>query len=118
MSDRSAFRLAGVDFTSAPRRAKPIVWAWGRQPSPGLVRLEQLDMLPSAEAFQQALHGPGPWLGAFDFPFGLPRELVRTLNWPLEWAACMDHYATLDRPAIVRTFAAFCDARPVGSKFA
>jgi len=114
----TARALAGVDFTSAPRRAKPVVWAWGAWQRPGLLRLEALRENASLEAFAQALATPGPWLAAFDLPFGLPRELVETLGWPTEWAACMDHYAGLERAAIVETFAAFCDARPVGGKFA
>ena len=57
-------------------------------------------------------------MGGFDFPFGLPRELVEHLGWPTEWAACMAHYASLTRPQIRETFAAFCDARPTGGKFA
>jgi hypothetical protein len=118
MGGGEALRLVGVDFTSAPRRGKPITWAWGRQPARGLVRLEQIDALASAEAFAQALQSPGPWLGAFDAPFGLPRELVETLGWPTAWAACMDVYAALDRQEIAARFAAFCDARPAGAKFA
>jgi hypothetical protein len=110
--------LAGVDFTSAPRRAKPIVWAWGAWQRPGLLKLEALRENASAQEFAAALHAPGPWLAAFDLPFGLPRELVETLGWPTEWSACMTHYASLDRRAIVATFAAFCDARPAGAKFA
>ena len=110
--------LAGVDFTSAPRRAKPIVWAWGAWQRAGLLRLEGLRENASAEEFAQALRAPGPWLAAFDLPFGLPRELVETLGWPTDWAACMTHYASLDRARIAETFAAFCDARPAGSKFA
>jgi hypothetical protein len=58
------------------------------------------------------------WFGGFDLPFGLPRELVRTLGWPLDWQGCMDHYASLSRSDIRDAFAAFCNARPVGSKFA
>jgi len=110
--------LAGVDFTSAPRRGKPIVWAWGRCQRPGLLRLERFEEHTSLEAFAQALQRPGPWLAAFDLPFGLPRELVATLGWPTDWPGCMAHYAALTRGAIVDTFAAFCDARPVGAKFA
>jgi hypothetical protein len=110
--------LAGVDFTSAPRRAKPIVWAWGRWQRPGLLRLERFEENASPAEFAQALQRPGPWLAAFDLPFGLPRELVGTLGWPTDWAGCMTHYAGLTREAIVETFAAFCDARPVGAKFA
>ena len=116
--ESGARALAGVDFTSAPRRGKPIVWAWGRWQRPGLLRLERFEEHTSAEAFAQALQRPGPWLAAFDLPFGLPRELVATLGWPTDWPGCMAHYAALTRAAIVDTFAAFCDARPVGGKFA
>jgi hypothetical protein len=111
-------QLAGVDFSSAPRRAKPIVWAWGTLQRPGLVRLDRLEENASLAAFEETLRRRGPWLAAFDFPFGLPRELVRALGWPTEWAACMAHYAGLERAAIVEAFAAFCDARPAGGKFA
>jgi hypothetical protein len=110
--------LAGVDFSSAPRRGKPIVWAWGRWQRPGLLRLERFEADTSLAGFAQSLQRPGPWLAAFDLPFGLPRELVRTLGWATDWAGCMTHYAGLSRNAIVETFAAFCDARPVGGKFA
>ena len=48
----------------------------------------------------------------------MPRELVTTLGWPLAWEACIRHYATLSRAQIRDTFAAFCNARPVGGKFA
>ena len=68
--------------------------------------------------FEALLARPGPWLAGCDFPFGLPRELVETLGWPTDWAACMDHYAALPRPEIRDRFAAFCDARPAGGKFA
>jgi hypothetical protein len=48
----------------------------------------------------------------------LPRELVQTLGWPLDWADCLDHYSSLSREEIRALFAAFCNARPVGGKFA
>jgi len=72
----------------------------------------------SLEAFAEWLRQPGPWLGAFDFPFGLPRELVEHLGWPTDWAALMRHYAALSREEIRSIFAAFCAARPAGAKFA
>jgi hypothetical protein len=40
------------------------------------------------------------------------------LNWPTDWLPCMQHYASLTREQIRATFKAFCDARPVGGKFA
>ena len=84
----------------------------------GRLQLSKLERLPSLDAFADWLRQPGDWLGAFDFPFGLPRELVQRLGWPLDWAACMRHYATLSRDEIRACFAAFCAARPTGGKFA
>lgn len=109
--------LAGVDFTSRPTPRKPITVAIGRMQH-GAVRLDRVASHPSFEAFAEWLRAPGPWLGVFDLPFGLPRELVLALGWPTEWAALMRHYAALSREDIRATFAAFCAARPIGAKFA
>jgi hypothetical protein len=109
--------LRGVDFTSRPTPRKPITLAEGRLVG-DVLRLERLRALPDEAAFAASLREPGPWLGAFDLPFGLPRELVTALDWPATWGALIAHYRTLDRAAIRATFAAFCDARPAGSKFA
>jgi hypothetical protein len=107
----------GCDFSSTPTKRKPIVLAFG-----SLVRdvvvLQRLDKLESLAAFGDWLKQPGEWIGGFDFPFGLPRELVEHLGWPLTWRECMAHYASLSRTEIRETFAAFCDARPAGGKFA
>jgi hypothetical protein len=109
--------LAGIDFTSRPTRRKPITVAIGVREGTG-VRLVRQDTHESFASFAAWLHTPGPWLGAFDFPFGLPRELVEMLGWPRRWLPLMRHYAGLTREQIRATFAAFCDARPAGGKFA
>jgi hypothetical protein len=109
--------VAGVDFTSAPTRRKPITVAHGRS-SGGVVRLDRIDTHADFAGFAHWLAGPGPWVGAFDFPFGLPRELVLALGWPTEWLALIEHYAGLTRAQIRETFAAFCAGRPAGGKFA
>ncbi len=109
--------MLGCDFSSSPSRRKPIVVAWGRA-SGGRVQLDRLEKLETLDAFSALLLREPTWVGGFDLPFGLPRELVETLGWPLEWEACMAHYAGLSRAEIRARFAAFCDARPVGGKFA
>ncbi len=80
--------------------------------------LNRLVKIETLAGFGSWLSQPHSWIGAFDFPFGLPRELVEHLGWPRDWRACIDHYASLSRAEIRDTFAAFCDARPVGNKFA
>ena len=109
--------LVGCDFSSSPTRRKPIVLALG-QLTGGRVLLSRLERLDTLDAFGHWLAQPQSWIGGFDFPFGLPRELVEQLGWPLQWRECIEHYAGLSRPEIRATFAAFCDARPVGGKFA
>ena len=109
--------LWGIDFSSAPSRRKPITLARGERDG-DTVRLERIDELPTLAAFDAVLQEAGPWLAACDFPFGLPRELVEALGWPLDWPGLMRHYAALSREQIRATFAAFCQARPAGGKFA
>ena len=109
--------LVGVDFSSAPSRRKQIVVAWGCLHH-GRVQLTRLQRLDSLDAFGDWLAQPGAWVGGFDLPFGLPRELVVTLGWPTRWEPCIRHFAALTRDDIRGLFAAFCNARPAGGKFA
>jgi hypothetical protein len=109
--------LVGVDFSSRPTARKPITMAYGERRGE-VLRLQRMEALPSLEAYAAWLQAPGEWLGAFDFPFSLPRELVEHLGWPTEWPQLLAHYAALSRERIRDTFAAFSAARPAGSKFA
>ena len=113
----SASVLLGCDFSSAPTPRKTIVLALGELHQ-GRVQLARLERFASLSAFSDWLNQGKSWVGAFDMPFGLPRELVQTLGWPTDWAACMAHYGALSREQIRQAFAAFCNARPVGGKFA
>lgn len=109
--------IVGCDFTSRPTRRKPVVLAHGELDGDQVV-LRAVQRFDTLAAFADWLMQPGEWVGGFDLPFGLPRELVQTLGWPAEWLACMRHYASLSRAEIRARFAAFCAARPVGGKFA
>jgi hypothetical protein len=109
--------VLGCDFSSTPTKRKPIVVAHGAQAS-GRVTLARIEKFTTLESFGEFLAQEGDWIGGFDVPFGLPRELVEHLQWPTQWRDCMAHYCGLTRAEIRETFAAFCNARPVGGKFA
>jgi hypothetical protein len=109
--------VVGVDFSSRPSTRKPVVVARGRLDG-ARVRLQALTEHATLASFARWLGASDEWVGGFDFPFGLPRELVEHLGWPLEWRALIAHYAAMERAQIRATFAAFCDARPAGAKFA
>ena len=109
--------VIGCDFSSSPSKRKPIVFAIGSALN-GRVTLSKLEKIESLDGFSAWLMQNTGWVGAFDLPFGLPRELVEQLGWPTAWQACIEHYASLSREEIRSAFKAFCDGRPVGGKFA
>mgnify|MGYP003600161521 FL=1 len=108
--------LLGCDFSSSPSTRKNIVLASGRLCGQR-VQLLNTERFSTLDSWQQRL-SQGPWLGGFDLPFGLPRELVDTLGWPTDWLACVQHFAAQSRADLRQQFKAFCDARPAGQKFA
>jgi Protein of unknown function (DUF429) len=115
-------KLFGVDFSSTPTRKKPITVAGGRLAQwhgQEALCVETIAPLFTLDEFSQWLNQSGPWVAGFDFPFALPREFLQCVGWPhASWAQHIAHIDTLMRPEMVQAFKAFCDARPVGSKFA
>jgi hypothetical protein len=109
-------RIYGVDFTCAPRRAKPITVAAGLLEGQELV-VEGIEKLEGFAQFEAMLKRPGPWVGGFDFPFSLPRELVRELGWPAKWKALVRHCAAMSRQEFRDALNAYRATRQVGSKY-
>lgn len=109
--------LLGIDFTSAPRRAKPITVACGHLDGARVV-LDNFERCADWPSFEALLARPGPWLGAFDFPFGLPREAVVDLGWPHTWPALVRHCAALGKPAFRAALDAYRESRPAGRRYA
>lgn len=107
----------GIDFTSAPRRAKPITIARGRLADDAFV-LEEIVTCADWPAYERWLATPGPWVGGFDFPFGLPREAVVDLGWPRSWPALVRHCADLDRRDFRAALDAYRETRAVGNRYA
>jgi hypothetical protein len=110
-------RIYGVDFTCAPRRAKPITVASGVKNNDILVVVE-VERLESFDEFEALLARPGPWTGGFDFPFSLPRELVRDLGWPASWKNLVAHCAAMSRLELRQQLDAYRNTREVGKRYA
>ena len=110
-------RIFGVDFTCAPRRAKPITVA--RAALRGKVlRLEKVERLECFADFEALLARPGPWVGGFDFPFSLPLELARDLGWPAAWPELVAHCARFERRQFRNILDGYRATRPAGQKYA
>jgi hypothetical protein len=80
--------------------------------------LQNIRRLESFAQFEQLLGRRGPWIGGFDFPFGLPEELVRDLGWPHEWKELVGHCARLSRAEFRAVLDAYRASRPSGRKYA
>jgi hypothetical protein len=109
--------LIGVDFTSTPSRRKPVTVARGRRLR-GLLQLDAVEPCPDWAAFDALLARPGPWLGAFDFPFGLPRAFVDALalgTTAAEVCAAL-HARCVDRMAFRALVDAWGQGRPPGQR--
>lgn len=109
--------LIGVDFTSAPGKRKPITVARG-QLVDGLLRLDALERCEGWPDFEALLQRPGPWLGAFDFPFGLPREAVVDLGWPCNWPDLVQYCKKIGRTEFRAALDRHREARPSGDRYA
>ena len=103
-------RIYGVDFTCAPRKAKPITVASGRLKR-DFLEIEEIERLETFSGFEAFLARPGPWLGGFDFPFSLPRELVRDLGWPADWPTLVAHCACMTRLELRAALDAYRNSR-------
>ena len=106
-----------MDFTSAPRRTKPITVAHGVFTG-NTLSVEQVEGLSSFNAFEAFLDRPGPWIAGFDFPFGLPRDALETFGWlKKSWAGMAKHCASLGKLAFAERLNADRMSRPKGSRY-
>ncbi len=86
----------GIDFTSRPRRSKPITCLRCRLEG-GTLEAGEIEAFTSFAAFEAALRRPGPWIAGLDFPFGLPRRFIQNADWPRTWSGYVAYAARLGR---------------------
>ena len=108
-------RIYGVDFTSAPRRAKPMTCAACTLDGDRLM-VDTLAGFESFDVFENFLGQDGPWMAGLDFPFGQPRTLVEALGWPKHWPDYVSELEQLEMADFERMIAKFRDSRPTGQK--
>jgi Protein of unknown function (DUF429) len=108
----------GVDFTSRPTLKKPIIRALARFLDGGKLSIYGFETTTSFAGFEAWLDSSAPWVAGFDFPFSLPQEYIKHLDWPQHWEALMQTLNAHSREQLRGYSKAFCDSREVGNKFA
>ncbi len=108
-------RIYGVDFTSAPRREKPITCAVATLLEE-VLHIEGLVVFECFDTFENFLGSPGPWMAGMDFPFGQPRQLRRNMGWPDSWEEIARLVGTMSPDDFERLLTEYRDARVPGDK--
>ena len=108
-------RIYGLDFTSRPRRGKPITCAVCTLRDDCL-SLDELLLWSDFAGFESALQRQGPWVAGIDFPFGQARRLIQDLKWPATWDGYVAHAAALGRAGFQATLDAYRAGQPPGNK--
>ncbi len=108
-------RVYGLDFTSTPRRGKPITCVAATLLEQAL-HVEGLVVFECFDTFENFLGSPGPWIAGMDFPFGQPEKLRRNLGWPERWDEIARLVGELTPAEFERLLTEYRNARPPGDK--
>ena len=114
--DGGMTRIRGVDFTSVPRRGKPITLAEA-QLDGEVLRVDEVLPLASFIEFEDALAEEGPWVAAIDFPFGLPLRFLDNVEWPRSsWIDYVEHVRSMGKVQFEDSLAEYMAPRGEGDK--
>lgn len=78
-------KIFGIDFTSRPTKSKPLAVAICSLQKGGVLLLEEIRQFSQFEELEVFLQQKGPWIAGFDFPFGQPQELIKSLKLSENW---------------------------------
>ena len=106
-------KVYGIDFSSAPSKTKPIAvaecWLTGSLFLPKTKKnlfVSRLIAIDSLEMFQKFLSQRGPWIGGFDLPFSMPRDLIEFFRWPTCWDKFISFYCSQEKETLKTFFKA------------
>jgi hypothetical protein len=108
-------KVYGVDFTSRPRRAKPITIAEGRLKG-RVLRIEAFLCLATFNEFEAFLAQGRAWVSGLDFPFGQPGKLVKALGWPATWSGYVERIGRMTKPEFAEVLTTYKAQQPPGTK--
>ncbi|MBK1724742.1 DUF429 domain-containing protein [Thiocystis violacea] len=108
-------RVYGIDFTSRPRRGKPMT-CLACQLEGDRLCAGTLGTWSSFAPFEAFLQQPGPWIAGIDFPFGQSRTFVSNIGWPATWPGYVRQAESLGRAGFRQALDAYRQPRPPGDK--
>lgn len=108
-------KIYGIDFTSSPKRTKPITCLECILDNDRL-QAGKLAEWQDFRGFEAALGRPGPWIAGLDFPFGQSRTFIENTGWPASWKTYVEHARTLGRDGFRSALDNYRTHRPPGDR--
>ena len=105
----------GIDFTSRPRKRKPITCRRCRIEGDVLQALNPT-ALSSFKDFEAFLNRDGPWIAGIDLPFGQARRFVKDVHWPSPWTDYVHHVEGLGKAGFEEVLDNYRKTQPAGDK--
>ena len=114
-SDIISTDVFGIDFTSTPKRGKPLTCVHCEFTGTNLRFVKLATWLDWPE-FENFLSRPGPWIAGIDFPFGQSRKLVQNVGWPTNWADYVRVVSKMEKTEFEDILEEYKKYREIGDK--
>ena len=108
-------RVYGIDFTSVPKRRKPLT-CLPCSFDGKVLDCKDLCEIEDFPKFEEFLNSKGPWVTGIDFPFGFPRKFIQNLNWEKSWPEYVENIKRLSRQEFRQFLDDYKSDRAVGDK--
>ena len=108
-------KIVGIDFTSAPKKSKPLTSLICNFSNAGL-KAEKMIEWVSFEGFEGFLKSTDSWIAGIDFPFGQSRKFIENIGWPKTWRGYVEYVSSMDRSEFRKTLDQYKELRPFGDK--
>lgn len=107
--------IRGVDFTSAPKRKKPITCAECSLEN-GKLSLRGIEIFEGFGQFEALLARKGEWILGIDFPFGQSRKFIENIGWPNNWSNYIGLVASMTKEEFCKALEDYKKDRNPGDK--
>lgn len=108
-------KVFGIDFTSAPRRRKPLT-CLNCIFDDRVLRVSALEEWLDFSGLEEMLQRPGPWIAGIDFPFGQSRKFIETIHWTRNWRGYVNYARSLGRGGFRAALNSYRQSRAKGDK--
>ncbi len=108
-------RIYGIDFTSAPSKAKAIACASAWLEA-DILYIDKLHRFTDFSSFMEFLNQSPSWMAGVDFPLGQPRKLIENLQWGTSWAEYVNRVGQMTKSEFVEVLNQYRQYRAIGDR--